>query len=102
MGARTQAPEVTGGRIQTDVQGPAPELIDLTLSDSDDETVILPPVPPVFEVLDTSRAIRVRRHEDIPLEVLISFVREHNRYITESIVSCIVADWCIFRFKTRS
>ena len=83
-------------------RAPAPELIDLTLSDSDDETVILPPVPPVFEVLDTSRAIRVRRHEDIPLEVLISFVREHNRYITESIVSCIVADWCIFRFKTRS
>ena len=33
---------------------PAPELIDLTLFDSDDETVIVPPVPSAFEILDTS------------------------------------------------
>ena len=83
-------------------RAPSPELIDLTLSDSDDETVILPPAPPAFEILDTSRAIRVRRHEDIPLEVLVAFIRGYNRYTTERIVSSTVADWCIFKFETRS
>lgn len=80
---------------------PVPELIDLTLFDSDDETVILPPVPPAFEILDTSRAIRVRHHE-VLTEVLVSFVRGYQRYTTEASVSHTVADWCIFNIRTTN
>ncbi|KOC71216.1 hypothetical protein WH47_06138, partial [Habropoda laboriosa] len=53
-----QPPEVTTNQKET-------EVIDLTLSD-DEETVILPPSE--IEVLDTSRAIQVFNHEEIPDE----------------------------------
>ena len=65
---------------------PEPELIDLMLSDSEDETAILPPPPPVYEILDTSRSIRVRSHEEIPVEVLVSFVQGYHRYSTSALV----------------
>ena len=50
-----------------------PELTDLTFFDFDDETIILAPPSPVFEI-GMKRAIRVQFHEKIPLKVLAAFV----------------------------
>ena len=80
---------------------PEPELIDLTLSDSEDETAILLPPPPVYEILDTSRSIRVRFHEEIPVEVLVSFMRGYHRYSTSALVPDTVANWYNFKFETQ-
>ena len=84
-----------------DCDPPEPELIDLTLSDSEDETATLPPPLPVYEILDISRTIRVRLHEEIPVEVLVSFVRGYHRYFTSALVPDTVANWCNFKFETQ-
>ena len=80
---------------------PEPELIDLTLSDSEDETVILPPLPPEYEILDTRRSIRVRSHEEIPIEVLVSFVQGYHRCATSAFIPDTVVNWCKFKFETQ-
>ena len=80
---------------------PEPELIDLTLADSEDETVILPPLPPGYEILDTRRSIRVRFQEELPIEVLVSFVQAYHRCATSAFVTDTVANWCKFKFKTQ-
>ena len=73
----------------------------MTLSDSEDETATLPPPLPVYEILDISRTIRVRLHEEIPVDVLVSFVRGYHRYFTSALVPDTVANWCNFKFETQ-
>ena len=80
---------------------PEPVLIDLTLSDSEDETVILPPLPPEYEILDTRGSIRLRFQEEIPIEDLVSFVQVYHRCATSAFVPNTVANWCKFKFKTQ-
>ena len=80
---------------------PDPELIDLTLSDSEDETVILLPLSPEYEILDTRRSIRVLFQEEIPIEFLVSFVQCYHRCATSAFVPDTVANWCKFKFKTQ-
>ena len=62
------------------------------------ETAILPPPPKVHEILDICCFIRVRSHEEIPVEVLVSFVRG---YATSAFIPDTVANWCNFKFETQ-
>lgn len=78
------------------------EIVDLTESDGNAETVASPPPPPgVIEILDTSRAARVWNHDEIPAKVLASFVRGYQRYRIDRAIPAVVVEWCFARFSSE-